>query len=429
MNRFIQQAGVGLAVLSLAAATGCGRDDGGDDASRASVGVSKEPCPQAVNKDKGCIYLGTISDLTGNFKALGVPITAGAKGFWDRVNEAGGIGDYEVDASTYSRDNGYEVSRHVSAYAEIRNKVLAMSQSLGSPTTGAIIKDLKADGMVFAPASLSSSWLFEPLALETGASYCAEAMNLVDHAVDELQAKSVMAVHYPGDYGGDSAAGARIAAEARDVSFEDVSTTPGADNQAGAIAAIVNKKPDVVVIATGPTEMATIVGRVSASGYQGKFLGSAPSFHPGVLESPAAPAILAQYEQGSSYPSLLSGSAGAKAALASVGSGAKDSYYLFGWASQYGLKAALEKAVESDDLTRAGLLAAARTLSSIDTEGILGEESGNYAATDGNDAAVRETVLNKPDKGSAVGTTERVGFAVGPTAADYTFTRPCHTLK
>ena len=85
--------------------------------------------------------------------------------------------------------------------------------------------------------------------------------------------------------------------------------------------------------------------------------------------------------------------------------------------------------MENGDLTRAGLLAAAKTLSSIDTEGVLGEESGNYAATDGNDAAVRETVLNKPDKGSAVGTTERVGFAVGPTAADYTFTQPCHTLK
>ena len=87
--------------------------------------------------------------------------------------------------------------------------------------------------MVFAPASLSSSWLFEPLALETGASYCAEAMNLVDYAVDDLQAKSVMAVHYPGDYGGDSAAGARIAAEARDVTFEDVSTTPGARQPGG----------------------------------------------------------------------------------------------------------------------------------------------------------------------------------------------------
>ena len=429
MNRFTQRIGVRIAVLSLAAATSaCGRDSGGGDA-KAAVGVTDEACPNAVNQDKGCIYLGTISDLTGTFKALGVPITAGAKGFWDRVNQGGGIGDYEVDVSTYSRDNGYEVSRHVAAYAEIRTKVLAMSQSLGSPTTGAIIKDLKADGMVFAPASLSSSWAFEPLALETGASYCAEGMNLVDHAVDELNAKSVMAVHYPGDYGGDSAAGAKIAAEARDVTFTDVSTTPGADNQAGAIAAITSKKPDAVVIATGPTEMATIVGRTAAAGYDGTFLGSAPSFHPGVLESPAAPAILAQYRQGASYPSLLSDSVGAKAALESVGDGPKDSYYLFGWTAQYGLKAALEKAVADGNLTREGLLAAARTLKSIDTEGILSEDSGNYAASDGNDAAVRETVLNKPDKESAVGVTEDKGFAAGPTAADYTFTQPCHTLK
>ena len=40
------------------------------------------------------------------------------------------------------------------------------------------------------------------------------------------------AVHYPGDYGADAAAGARIAAKAHNLIFKDVPTVPGATVQA-----------------------------------------------------------------------------------------------------------------------------------------------------------------------------------------------------
>ena len=77
-------------------------------------------------------------------------------------------------------------------------------------------------------------------------------MNSVDYAVANLDTAptSVMAIHFPGDYGGDGAAGARIAAEANGLTFEDVETVPGADNQAGAISALVATNPGVVVICT-----------------------------------------------------------------------------------------------------------------------------------------------------------------------------------
>jgi hypothetical protein len=59
-------------------------EDEGDDAAAAGdvafdVGVTEEACPEAVNPDNGCIYLGILSDLTeGPFAALAVPITEGA---------------------------------------------------------------------------------------------------------------------------------------------------------------------------------------------------------------------------------------------------------------------------------------------------------------------------------------------------------------
>ena len=109
---------VALALL----ATGCrggGEDDGGSSAVSAP-GVTDEACPDAVNADNGCIYLGTISDLTqGPFAPLGVPITEAQAAFWNRVNEDGGIGGYDIDVTTYVKDNLYNPQTHQQVYGEI----------------------------------------------------------------------------------------------------------------------------------------------------------------------------------------------------------------------------------------------------------------------------------------------------------------------
>jgi ABC-type branched-subunit amino acid transport system substrate-binding protein len=96
--------------LLLAGAAGCRGAQTTATTSEAGmktdVGVTKEACPQPVDATKGCIYLGTISDLTvGPFAPLAVPITKAQAAFWNRVNKAGGIGGYEVDVTKYVRDN------------------------------------------------------------------------------------------------------------------------------------------------------------------------------------------------------------------------------------------------------------------------------------------------------------------------------------
>ena len=111
-------------------------------------------------------------------------------------------------------------------------------------------------------------------------------MNLVDYMVEEKQIKSVMAVHFPGDYGGDGAAGAEIAAEQNDLEFTAVETAPGQEAQAGAISAIVSQKPDLVMLGTSPTETAVIVGQAAAQGYTGQFIGLGPTWNPALLAHP-----------------------------------------------------------------------------------------------------------------------------------------------
>ena len=106
----------------------------GKEGTKVDFGVTNEPCPQAIDTSKGCIYLGTISDLTeGPFKALAVPITDAQKAFWRRVNEQGGIGGYEIDVTTYVKDNKYNPQIHNQVYQEIKPNILALAQTLGSP--------------------------------------------------------------------------------------------------------------------------------------------------------------------------------------------------------------------------------------------------------------------------------------------------------
>ena len=135
-------------ILLLALVAGACRGSGGDNnvSTRTTangekevatdVGVTSEPCPNAANKDHGCIYLGIISDLTkGPFAPLAVPITDAQKAFWAKVNKDGGIGDYDVDVTTYIRDNEYTPAVHKAKYDEIKGKVLGLGQTTSPATT------------------------------------------------------------------------------------------------------------------------------------------------------------------------------------------------------------------------------------------------------------------------------------------------------
>ncbi len=390
------------------------------------VGVTDEPCPEAVNSDNGCIYLGTISDLTeGPFAALAVPITDAQKAFWNRVNEDGGIGGYDIDVTTQVKDNKYDPQVHNQVYQEIKPEILALAQTLGSPTTAAILKDLKAENVVAAPASWTSAWEFEDVILESGANYCIESMNAIDHAQRNIKEDlSVMAVHLAGDYGGDAAAGARIASEELGLDFSAFETTPGPENQAGAVSEIVSTNPDVVILTTGPTDAAAIIGGAAAEGYKGKFYGTSPTWNPALLQSPAADAIKALYLQTAPWEPFDADTPGHQAMREALGDVEANDGYTSGWVWSYPLKAALEAAAEAGDLTREGLAKAASSLETVDYEGMLPEDAGLFAG-EPNEVAFRQNIVAQPDENAATGVKVIEDFFAGEVAQNFELTEPC----
>jgi ABC-type branched-subunit amino acid transport system substrate-binding protein len=419
-----------LSVLALSlAACGAEEEASGEGGVKADVGVTQEPCPGSNNKDRGCIYLGTLSDLTeGPFAPLAVPITDAQKAFWKRVNANGGIGGkYDVDVEKYTRDNKYNPEEHVAKLREIEPNVLALAQSLGTPPTLAGLEIQKQGEVVAAPASWWSGWSFddEDLILESGQSYCTESMNGLDWAAEEFgKPAEILAVGYPGDYGGDSAAGVKIWAEKNGATAETVETAPNATagNQDAVVGAIAKAKADVVFLATGPAEMAEIVGKSVAGGFDGQFIGSVPTWNPAVLKSEAAPAIEAKYHFVSPWGPYGSDTPAHKAMEeATGGKPPSNDGYTFGWIWSYPIKAVLEKAVENGDLTREGVLAAVDQVT-VDYEGALPDRK--YGG-DPNTTMVREAVIVKPDPKAPLGASVLKDLFAGPTAEGHDFSEAC----
>lgn len=419
MNRRKMRVGALAGVLALSlAVSACGRD--GDDG---DAGVSGDG-------EGGTIHLGTITDLTGPFAGVGEPFTAGQRAFWEQINEAGGLeGGWEVDVTTHVKDSGYDVTAHAEAFNEIKGEVLAISQSLGTAHTNAILDDATDENILVGPASLGSNWIWDEAAIQVGTSYCAEGMNVVDYAVGE-GAESVAVVHLPGDYGDDAMVGARIAAEAHDIEFTSIETgTVGAgDDQSAAIGAVLQAQPDLVFVATTPQELATVVGGVAAQGFQTQFIGAIPTWNTALMDSPAGDALEAMYLQASSFPIWGADTPGMEKMREAAGDQAPNDWFALGFSSGYIMKAILEEAIANDDVTREGVYEAAQGLTGVDSEGTLPEGSGNYAA-EPNEQAVRVTQLNGVDRNAESLLTVVEEPFVGPTAQDYEFTDPCYELK
>ena len=415
--------------------TACGVGEDGDAARPADdhLGVTDEPCPDAVNPDNGCIYLGILSDLSdGPFAGLALPLTSAQQDFFRRVNEEGGIAGYDIDVTTYTRDTHYDPQPHSAAYREVEPSILALAQTLGTPPTQAILDVMDDDDVVGVPMSWWSGWDFPEmtrgLILPSGYSYCMESMIALDWYTEQHgQPGSVLAVGYPGDYGGDAAAGVERWAEANGVEFGgfvETAPNPVVGSQDAAIGRVVGSGADVVVLAVGPAETAEIVGGSAANDFTGVFMGSLPTWSPALMETAAAAALQAQYFHVIPWENLVEGDSAAHEAMReALGDGLLDTNdgYSAGWVMSYPIKAVLEAAAAAGDLTRSGVRAASAEVT-VDYEGALPERT---FGVDPNELVLREAVIAAPDPDSEWNESTVATGVTGPTAQAFDYTGPC----
>jgi ABC-type branched-subunit amino acid transport system substrate-binding protein len=218
--------------------------------------------------------------------------------------------------------------------------------------------------------------------------------------------------------------GTKVGASRNGLTFTAVETPVGATEQGRAITEITRNRPDLVILTTGAADAAAIIGQSAAAGFKGRFIGTSPSWNLALLQSPAAPAILALYEQSSPGRPWDADTPGHRAMRAALGNVTPSDGYTSGWYGSYPLKAALEKMVASGDISRKGLITAVKTLTTVDYEGMLPAEAGNFAG-DPNTATFRQTLINKPVRGAPNGVTMVKDFYTGLTAKSYVLDGPC----
>jgi ABC-type branched-subunit amino acid transport system substrate-binding protein len=409
-------------------------DDGADDMAAPMVDVG-------VDLDAGTIKIGMLSDLTGGFGPLVTPIVAGHEAYWGNVNANGGVNGLQVELVV--RDTVYDVTNHVTLYGELKDQVVAFGHSTGSPHTLAINEDLQSDGILAIPLTWYSGWSDPDInanLLPHGAPYCIESMNVIEYISDVAKdsgiANPTLAIAtVPGDYGLDSAAGAKLAAEALGIEIvHDGSGTiiPGQDLLPVADA-ITSSGADLVWVTANATLFGEIYGGAIAQGYQAIWSGAGPNWSPALLDSPLADALQRDYI-GTFYLSPWgSDSPGMQEMMAVIQGANPDAppadFYAEGWIEAKIMHEALLKAYELGDMTQAGVVAAAKSLEGIDFDGMAPSET--YFG-EPNDIVQRESMIFRPDvamrAAGGTGTNMIEAAYTSPTAASFVFEGACFEL-
>ncbi len=411
---------------------------GGTDETTTTEAMMAEPeVDVGVDLEAGTIKVGLLSDLTGPFGPLVSAIVAGHEAYWGKVNAEGGIHGLQVELEVV--DTVYDVTAHVQFYGELKDEVVAFGHSTGSPHTVAINSDLQADGILAIPLTWYSGWTDPAInsnLLPHGTPYCIEAMNLIEYMVDNSGSDSptIAIASIPGDYGLDSAAGAALAADALGLNVVYDGTgmlIPGDDASTAEVAdGIASSGADLVFLTATPGAFSAVYGAALATGYEATWSGAAPSWNPAFVaeDSPIKDAITRDMII-SFYADTWGGaSAGAQEVTAIMeGLGAPPAdFYGEGFIEATILHRALELAYDNGDMTQAGVLAAAKSLESVDFNGLAPSES--YVG-EPNDIVQRQIYILQPDPSAPTGSVVVEANYTSDIAAAYEFTGACYVLE
>jgi ABC-type branched-subunit amino acid transport system substrate-binding protein len=396
-----------------------------------------------VDLEAETIQVGLLSDLSGPFSSLVQVIVTGQEVYWDNVNANGGIGGLQVELVAV--DTAYDPPTHVQRYEELKDEVVAFGHSTGSPHTVAINPDLQAEGILAVPLTWYSGWSDPAInsnLLHHGVPYCIESMNVIGYLAEQMGdgISTIAIASMAGDYGLDSHAGARLAAEA--AGLEIVYEGEGAINVAdeATLTEVANdiaaSGADLAYVTTTPTAFSAIFGQALAQGYEAIWSGAGPSYNPAFIapDSPIKDAIAAM-TYWSSYYSLWGQDETAAATQLLLDSGRVEqpiSAYFEGFVEAQIMHAALQAAYDAGDLTQAGVLNAAKSLDNVTFEG-LGPDETFVGET--NDQVQRASAtIWQPDP-EALASGESAGESVLETnytssiAEAYEFTEACYQLE
>ena len=358
-----------------------------------------------VDPETKTIRVGVNTDLSGIFAPLTTKITDGHRVYWEWLNDNGGIQGWTIEPVIL--DNAYNVPTHLENYeimaGEGDESVVMFSTSTGSPHTASTAQLLIEDGMAAIPLSWYSGWADPEIGknvFEVQTNYCIEAINGATY-MSETYGNKVAIASFPGDYGEDGAEGVKVAAEALglDLVYDgQAQVVPGGD-LTPVITGIASSGADWVWLTTNPTTTATLMGGAAQAGFTGQWSGNSPSWNPALLGIEGFRELADAVYTHSTYTVLwdVGEAEGMQEMIAAMRQYRPDApfddVYIISFIEGYVATQILDRAITNGNLTRAGVLAAANSITA-DLKGLAPNQTwrGNP-----NNNVVRETYLYDVD--------------------------------
>lgn len=227
-------------------------------ASGHGTGFAAEP---GISDD--AIRLGMVNAQSGNSAGLGHGLLVGAQAVFDDANAHGGVHGRRIELVV--ADDRYEPDLTVDNTLEMieRRNVLALFGYVGTPTTTAVLPMIHDAGIPLVGTFSGAMALRRPVTPEVfnfRASYEDETRALVDYLIAHDRAKR-FAVFYQDDaFGLSVLAGTRLALQRRGLDVVATGTfRRGTTAIATGLAAVLDARPDVVVMVGPYTPVATFI--------------------------------------------------------------------------------------------------------------------------------------------------------------------------
>lgn len=220
------------------------------------------------------ILLGQSAAFSGAAAQLGIQLHAGAKAYFDSVNQQGGIFGRKIEIVT--ADDKYEANLAAANTKKLieGDGVFALFGYVGTPTSNAALPLFTAAKVPFFAPFTGAQSLREPFNREIfniRASYFDETEHLVDRLV-RLGIKDI-AVFYQNDaYGKAGLAGVERAAKKAGIKLVELATVErnSTDVQA-AVAKILPKHPEAIIQISAYSSCAAFIKTMRQADYHGQF--------------------------------------------------------------------------------------------------------------------------------------------------------------
>ncbi len=344
--------------------------------SSGSGGIKAGP---GVDTAKKTINLGVLTPLSGPVAApIGVPLTKGIETYFKAVNANGGIDGFKVNL--VEKDSKYDPQTQVEDYNQIHNQVLMLAESLGSPTTQAIVDLSTRDHMLVSAATLDSVLARQKYMVMVGTPYRLQVENAFDYVVNKLgkQNPKTGIIYQDDAYGQDGLTGYKEAVAAYHMNDVGQATYEATDTTfAAPVSQLKAAGAEYVFLTAIPTAAAGIIGTAHALGYDPQWILQSPAFATGLLAVPGLNQLLEKeawvMSQGAAWGDTSQpGMAEMMDNIQKYAPDQKpDGYFEFGYTEAKITYAILKKAADNGDLTRDGLLTAFESLKQVDLGGLL----------------------------------------------------------